>query len=367
VDSGSEDEASWVKLPDNSILTIDPYGTDCQRYLPASNTWIDDRPVPVDLYSTNGEIGAAMLLTNGTVLFFGGNNTNTSRIYTPSPLGGTNWGTWSPGPGIPAGRVMRDAPACNLNNGELLLTFVGPNGDSPFYIYEYDVDTKAFHLVMTDNNSISDESSMLQLPDGNVLFNDSAQMQIYQPDPSPISAGRPTIYSVAWNGDGSLHVTGTLFNGISQGAMYGDDGQQDSNYPLVRFTSGGNVYYGRTYNWSSTGVMTGGQVVTTEVIVPSAVLDSPGQWSLQVVANGNASGAVDFYSPVWVNFSYYSADNFYFGFYDFPYNTLASGVANVASGGTIAIESSSTVSGETMTITKPMNIISVGGPSTIGN
>jgi hypothetical protein len=37
------------------------------------------------------------------------------------------------------------------------------------------------------------------------------------------------------------------------------------------------------------------------------------------------------------------------------------------SGGTVAIESSGTASSETMTITKPMTIISVNGPSTIGN
>ena len=207
--SSSQDEASWVKLPDDSILTIDPYGTDCERYLPASNTWVQDQPVPVNLYSTNGEIGAAMLLTNGTVLFFGGNQTNTSQIYTPSPLGGTNWGSWSPGPGIPNGLVMRDAPGCILDNGKLLPAFVGPSGDSPFYFYEYNPDTKAFNLVFTDTNSISDGSSMLQLPDGTVLFNDISAIYVYQPDPSPLPAGRPAIHSGTWNADGSLHLTGT--------------------------------------------------------------------------------------------------------------------------------------------------------------
>src|SRR5690349_13322052 len=32
-----QDEASWVKLPDNSILTIDPFGTFSERYIPATN------------------------------------------------------------------------------------------------------------------------------------------------------------------------------------------------------------------------------------------------------------------------------------------------------------------------------------------
>jgi len=35
-----QDEASWVKLPDDSILTIDPFGTLSERYIPASNSWV---------------------------------------------------------------------------------------------------------------------------------------------------------------------------------------------------------------------------------------------------------------------------------------------------------------------------------------
>jgi hypothetical protein len=223
--------------------------------------------------------------------------------------------------------------------------------------------------VLTDGYAISDKTSMLQLPDGNVLFNDTGTVYVYQPDPSPISAGRPTIYSVSWNTDGSLHLTGTLFNGISQGAVYGDDAQQDNNYPLVKFTSGGTVYYGRTYNWSSTSVRTGGEIMTTEVAVPPAVLDVPADWSLQVIANGNASAAWNFYSPVWVDFNY-SGFPFQFGWYPFPYNTLPQGVSAIASsypGGTIAIKSSTGHETVPYTISTPMTIISVNGPSTIGN
>ena len=34
---GDQDEASWVKLPDDSILTIGPFDTSSQRYIPALN------------------------------------------------------------------------------------------------------------------------------------------------------------------------------------------------------------------------------------------------------------------------------------------------------------------------------------------
>ena len=35
--------------------------------------------------------------------------------------------------------------------------------------------------------------------------------------------------------------------------------------------TGGNVYYARTYNWSSTGVATGSTPVTTEMTVPAGL------------------------------------------------------------------------------------------------
>jgi hypothetical protein len=111
-----------------------------------------------------------------------------------------------------------------------------------------------------------------------------------------LAAGKPTISSIIQNPDGSYHLTGTLLNGISQGAAYGDDEQMDGNYPLVRVTdSSGNVYYERTFNWSSTGVMTGNTPVTTE-FTNSASL-SPGTYSLVVIANGINSDPFSFTVP----------------------------------------------------------------------
>jgi hypothetical protein len=108
------------------------------------------------------------------------------------------------------------------------------------------------------------------------------------------------------------------------------------------------------------------------VTVPSSVLDFPGQWSLQVVANGNASLGVTFYSPVWVDFNLDSA--FQVGWYVFPYYTLPQGVSDIAGsypGGTIAIRGDVQPSlgheAVPYTISTPMTIIAVSGPSTIGN
>ena len=368
---GGQDEASWLKLPDDSILTIDHkgiYQTNSERYIPSLGVWIQEANVPGDLYSTNGEIGAALLLTNGTALFFGGSQSNTSAIFTPSPLGGTNTGSWAPGPVLPGGLVMRDAPSCILNNGKVLLTLVTPYQDDPRYIYEFDPTTQAFNSLSTNSAGNSDGSSMLALPDGNVLVLDgNTSVYIYEPDPSPLTMGQPVIQSVTYNADGSLHLSGRLLNGISQGAMYGDDQQQDSNYPLVRFTDGsGNVTYGRTYNWSSTSVMTGTKTITAECAVPTNILYStPGtSYSLQVVANGNASAPVAYYGPVWVDFNYNPLSP-QSGTFDNPYSTLAQGTNAVPTHGTILIKPGH--SPEHLAIAKIMTISAVGGTATVGH
>lgn len=388
---GDQAEATWVKLPDGSILTVDPgpcgvAGTYAERYIPSLNKWILDQTCPVALYDVlnnagscyYGELGASFLLPNGNAFFLGASGH--TAIYTPS--GTTNYGSWTVGPDIPGGKVAADAPAAMMANGKILCcvapaAYVDGGGNaqfpSPISFYEYD-EWAGWSAAVPEGplggvtNNPTFVFNMLVLPDGTVLLShrNGNQIFVYHPDGSPLPAGQPSLYSVSQNADGSLTLTGSLFSGISQGAAYGDDGQMDSNYPLVRFTSGSTVYYARTYNWSGTTVMNYG-TATVNVALPVGVV--PGStWTMQVVVNGNPSAGWSFTSADWVNFTYYSFFGFYFGTYSLPYNTLALGVANVPSGGTISIESESsgTVSSETMTITKPMSIISVGGPSTIG-
>ncbi len=96
----NQDEATWVKLPDDSILTIDPFGTSSERYIPSSNTWVNDGDVPDSLYDPyGGETGAGLLLPNGKAIYFGG--TTHTAIYTPS--GSTSPGSWVAGPEPAAG------------------------------------------------------------------------------------------------------------------------------------------------------------------------------------------------------------------------------------------------------------------------
>lgn len=287
-----QDEATWVKLPDQSILTIDPFGSHSERYIPALKKWVDDAVVPVSLYASDSELGAGLLLPNGSVFFLGG-TTNTA-LYTPS--GTTNAGVWTAGPNIPNGLGAPDAPAAMMPNGKILCE-LGPAGtfDTPASFYEYDYTLNSLTAVSSPNgNSFAPYyTRMLDLPDGSVLFSwSSTQLYIYQPDGSPLAAGKPVITGLTTNSDGSYHLSGLLLNGISQGASYGDDAQMDSNYPLICLTNASGVYYARTYNWSSTGVMLSNTPVSTEFMVPESV--PGGVYALFAVANGIRSEPVTF-------------------------------------------------------------------------
>jgi hypothetical protein len=214
------------------------------------------------------------------------------------------------------------------------------------------------------NTIIPYQTTMLVLPDGSILYSDfTTNLYTYVPTDFLRIASRPAICSITANGNGSYHLIGTKLNGHSEGAAYGDDAQMDSNYPLVRVTDGsGNVYYLPTYNWSSTSVQTGNNPVSTEFFAFQG-LTPAASYSLVAVANGISSDPVTFYGPVWVDLN--SGNPFQFGNYDFPYHTLAQGISAVPNTGTINFKTAGSISSP-MTLSKPMTIVAIGGPVTIG-
>ena len=192
-------------------------------------------------------------------------------------------------------------------NGKILCA-VGSSStyDAPTYFFEYDPVANSFTQVNAYSGAYDNvppyTGTMLDLPDGSVLYaHQGSDLYVYQTVGAPLVAGQPAITSISDNADGSFTLSGTLLNGISEGAAYGDDAQMNSNYPLVRLTNSvGNVYYERTYNWNSTSVMTGNQILTTQ-FTNSAGLP-PGTYSLVVVANGISSAPVLLRCPArpWV-------------------------------------------------------------------
>lgn len=397
--SASQNEVTWLKLPDDSILTVPTNSQVSQRFLQTTNQWIIDGNVGVNLYSSVGsEIGGAFLLPDGRAFFLGGDNT--TALYTPS--GNDNPGTWVQGPNIPNVRDANnnlvpggapDAGAAMMVNGRILCAFspqiyqdpADPTNNvfpSPTSFAIYDPVANSFTTINGPTGPTVDipayENLMLALPNGTVLYSSfSNQLYTYAPDtaPTPLAAGKPTISSIVANADGSYHLIGTKLDGISEGASYGDDAQMDSNYPLVRLTdSGGNVHYARTFNWSSTSVMTGSTPVTTEFTLPVADVNGgssgPGIYSLAVVANGISSDLIQIAGPIWVDFNYAGVER---GSFAAPYKTLDAALNAAVSfpvaGRTIRIKSPG-FSPETFTsppISIPVTIISIGGSVTIGH
>jgi len=297
----NEVEASWVKLPDDSVLVIDFVATTSERYIPGTNSWFNDAIVPVQIYDgVASEMGGALLLPSGKAFFIGA--TGHTALYTPTGI--VTQGTWVAGPDLPNNQSTPDAPAAMMVDGKVLCAVSDkPIPSDPFpsptRFYEYDWVSNSFAQVggptgLTDNTPPF-TTAMLDLPNGQVLYTHfGTDVYAYTPSGPPLAAGKPAISSVTQNPDGSWHLAGTGLNGISQGATYGDDAQMDSNYPLVRVTAAGVVRYLRTFGWSSTGVMTGATPVSTEFTVGAL---PAGDYSLEVVANGIASDPVAFTLP----------------------------------------------------------------------
>lgn len=306
---GSHNESTWVKLPDQSILMVHMPDTTSARYIPSLNQWIPDANVPVRLYDDFGsETGAALLIPDGRAFFIGA--TGHTAYYTPS--GSTAPGSWAAGPDIPGNNGQPDAPAAMMVNGKILLSAApAPTSSSTIFIpptvfYEFDYLTNTYTSITAPDGSPSVpiacyQTNMLLLPDGTVLYSNQQDTAIgrqyytYTPAGAPLASAVPTISSVIQNTCNSFTITGTLFNGITEGACYGDDWQMATNYPLVRLRAGSSVYYARTFNWNRTDVMTGNLADTAQFTLPLSL--PGGDYWLELVVNGVASDSFLFQPP----------------------------------------------------------------------
>ncbi len=303
----NHDEAAWMKLRDSSILYIGIASQNSTRYIPQTNSFVTDANVPVALYDPYGsEMGGGYLLPNGKAIMFGATAHN--AIYTPT--GNTSPGTWAAAADFPmiSGLQMgqTDAAGCMMVNGHILLAVSPVNTSNanqflpPIYFVEYDYTTNTFAQVTSVLPTLGVDqiagqpcnfSNMLQLPNGQVLFGVSEaginQYWVYTPGSAAIPQGKPTINSILPDGCPNYKLTGKLFNGISEGAGFGDDWQNSTNYPIIRLTNGTNVYYARTFNWNRIGaVATDSLEDTVEFTMPTL---PAGTYSLVVTANGFAS------------------------------------------------------------------------------
>ena len=260
-----------------------------QRYIPSQNEWVATGTVPVALSGSESELGPAFLLPDGRAFYLGA--TSHTAFYTPSS------NTWTAGPDIPDLLATDDVPGAMMPDGNIIFAADTPDYTGPTKIFDFNPIAGTYTNVtpsFLDMSGPAYVDRMLDLPSGQILFtNSSDQLGLFTPSGSPSPSWQPQVTQVTANGDGSFTLTGTQLNGISQGAAYGDDAEMDTNYPIVELiNSSGNVYFARTYDWSSTGVATGANSVST-LFQPPADLP-PGAYSLVVVANGIASAPISF-------------------------------------------------------------------------
>lgn len=292
-------EEGWTLLPDGSILTFDVKNApNSERYIPSLQTWFSAGSTIVDLHSPGGgpclsygggcynppgEVGPAMLRPDGTVFATGSFSTagpGHTAIYTP-PVISTDPGTWTAGPDFPGNDNAGDSFAVLLPSGNVLV--LGNSGT----LYEFDGKT------LNASGQVPSGSSLLVLPTGEVIVG-GATVQLYTSAGQPLRSWAPTIsaFPASVLRGSTYAIFGTQFNGLSQGAAFGDEEQAATNYPLVRITnqSTGHVFYARTHDHSTMAVATGSAVVSTNFDVPSGM--ETGASSLEIVANGTASPSV---------------------------------------------------------------------------
>ncbi|HXN24716.1 MAG TPA: hypothetical protein VOA41_18435 [Candidatus Dormibacteraeota bacterium] len=289
------DEEGWTLLPDGSVLTVDAIAAPLsQRYIPSLNQWVSAGSTIVRLEDPGSqELGPAVLRPDGTVFATGATGQN--AIYDIAS------NTWLVGPDFPfvvgEGQYdVADGPASLLPNGNVLVGASPGIFQRPTHFFEFD--GANLTQVADIPNGPTDSSyygRMLLLPTGQVLFTDgSGDIEVYTSDGVADPAWAPTIASAPADLQPGLSypISGTQFNGLSQGAAYGDDAQSATNYPLVRITNraSGHVFYARTHGHSTMGVATGNAMVSTSFDVPASV--ELGVGDLVVVANGVPSASV---------------------------------------------------------------------------
>ena len=309
------DEGGWNLLPNGKVLMVDAYldsygtgtGRNSEIYDPATNTWSSAGDTQVQLWD-NGcgnapgpnpgdaslEVGPGILMPNGTVFYTGGSNCHAGYTAT------YDWstGVWTGLSQFPNNDAANDAPgSIEINGKAIVMTSPYTNTfSSPSTFYEWDGSTLS--TFPNPSHASSDDSyqgHLLVLPTGQILFTDFFTTGVailtsagtYQATWQPTITTSPSelIQGMTYS------ASGTQFNGVTTGAFYGDDFQDNTNYPLVRIVnnSSNHVFYARTHDHSTMGVATGSTTVSTSFDVPLGAETGPCE--LYVVANGIPSAA----------------------------------------------------------------------------
>jgi len=294
---GINDEGAYSLLQNGNLLTIDAFDktsaglSHTQIYTPSTGAWTNAGLTPDVLVDNNGfELGPQVTEPAGKIFAFGA--VSDSAIFDEASA------TWSRGPNLPTlnGQHydLADGAATVLPDGRILFG-ASPELFSPpshFWTWNGSSFTQVADTADAPNYP-SYVYHFLNLPNGQVLMTDFAHIYVWTDTGTPNPAWAPTISSApsAVTPGSTYTVTGTQLAGRSQGAAYGDDFQDNTNYPLVRITNNatGQVTFAPTSNETTLSIAPGAPG-STDFTVPAGT--PSGASTLQVIGDGIASAGV---------------------------------------------------------------------------
>jgi hypothetical protein len=308
------DEEGWTLEPSGQLLTVDTWGVgNTELFNPHSSTWSFAGATPPACNPLNPwpivELGPQAEMPGGNTFVVGG-GTSTDEYPSPCTTNATTQtalyqykagtpGTWTPGPEIPTidneEYAATDGPAATLPDGNVLFDASACTYNIPTHFWVYNASSNTLTQIPDAPNAENDTSyqtRMLVLPNGQVLYNDgSADMEVYTAGGRPNPAWAPSITSLSdtnLNRGSTYNLSGKQLSGLDPGAAYGDDVQDNTNFPLVRITNSatGAVTYARTHDWSSVSVAPHTSS-STQFTIPRST--PTGTSTLVVIANGIAS------------------------------------------------------------------------------
>lgn len=291
------DEEGWTLLPNGKVITVDSSlavenGIDnSELFDPSTGAWTSGGLTPVMIPDSAYEVGPQVFNPVDNTLLAIGATGATARYHTTNRR-------WSTGPSLPVIDGLQydsaDGAAALLPNGNILLDASPGDFRSPTHFFVYDGNGFTQIADTPDAPKISSFfTRLLVLPTGQVLYDDGYEMDVYTPSGSAPSSLAPTIGSVptALTPGSTYTLSGTQLAGRSQGAAYGDDFQDNTNYPIVRITNQASrtVTYARTSGFTSVSIAPAAPS-STNFTVPAGT--PTGASSLVVIGDGVASAPV---------------------------------------------------------------------------
>lgn len=289
-------EVGFSLLPSGKVLSVDVLPPACtarttETFDPATLAWSGAglTPAPLVVCGDLNEIGPQLMTYTGKVFAEGA--TASTDLYTAAS------GTWSAGPNLPivGGQQLHagDSPAALMPDGKVLIAANAGVCQPPTQFFLFDGTSfspaPANAASGFPNNC---NNYMLLLPTGQVLSTPEP-MEVFTDPGTPKPAWEPTITSLPTKLATGVTYTlaGLQLNGLSEGAAFGDDYQDSTDYPLVQITNDGTgaVTYARTWGMTNRSIAPGASSCT-DFALPSGT--PTGSAELRVVANGIASPPV---------------------------------------------------------------------------